>query len=297
MKIKLAPALGYHQIGQRANQEDALYPAGPHIKDGVSTDYIIVCDGVGGADKGEVASATVSAALGDIMSQHTDVMTPEIFSKAMVSVYDTLEKEMDRNGYHDMATTLTFVRFDTDGAFAAHIGDSRIYHIRPGKGILYRSEDHSLVNAMVKAGLITEAQAETHPQRNVITRCVGHVQEDADLPRATTRRITDIAPGDWFLACSDGVLHCVSDEKFVEILSDTTTTDAEKRDTLAKMSNDSTDNNTLYMLRVEDIDELPNDISEGVDFEIEIPLRNISTPKKPQHSSSFKNLLHKIFKG
>lgn len=291
MKITLAPALAFHQMGKRGNQEDSLYPSANALHDGEELSYFIVCDGVGGAEKGEVASSIVAQSLGEIIKNVADV-DASIFAKAMTEVYTRLERTMRETGIYDMATTLTFVKFDNLGIFAAHIGDSRIYHIRPGAGVLYRSDDHSLVNAMVKAGIIKEEEAETHPQRNVITRCVNHVNPDGDPPRATTHRITDVQPGDWMVACSDGVLHCVSDNKLVEILSDTGTSDVQKRDELAKLSINSSDNNTLYMARVLGV-ELPlPDADEGVDLDVEITLLRNQTHRKHEK----KNWLQRLFK-
>lgn len=296
MKITLAPALAYHQIGKRPNQEDSLFPQGNALLDGESLSYFIVCDGVGGAEKGEVASNTVANSLGKHISRTSQPLTAEVFANVMTDVYADLENKMKEADTYDMATTLTFVNFDQDGVLAAHIGDSRIYHIRPGAGVLYRSDDHSLVNAMVKAGLITERQAETHPQRNVITRCVNHVDADADPPRATVRRIADVMPGDWFLACSDGVLHGVSDDDIVEILSDTTLSDIQKRDKFASMSKNSSDNNTLYMVRVANVENPLSGATEGKDVDIAIPLLQQKLKETNQNGGMLKNWISKIFK-
>jgi protein phosphatase len=157
-----------------------------------------------------------------------------------------------------MATTLTFICFTPDGYTAAHCGDSRIYHIRPARGIIYRSQDHSLVGEMLRNGVISEAEAAHHPQSNIITRCVMLPTDGpADrLPRVTVHQSSDIQPGDYFLLCTDGVVHQATDPFLVSLLSDTTLTDTEKIAQLARQTRDSSDNNTACLIHIADIDGL-----------------------------------------
>lgn len=212
-----------------------------------------VCDGVGGQAKGEVASRTVADAIGEYM-QKADLGKPfgaEDFRKVLDHAYARLEKAMSRDT-RDMATTMTFVAFHGGGVFCAHMGDSRIYHVRPGVGILYRSDDHSLVNALVHSGLITPEEAIDHPQSNVITRCLTYVEPDHERPAATSIQITDVQPGDYFFLCSDGVVHCVDDDQLLAILS-SDEDDGEKIRQLAEMSRNSADNNTAYLIGIEDV--------------------------------------------
>ena len=83
-----------------------------------------------------------------------------------------LDKIVAKNPeYKGMATTLTYLHLSPEGAIIAWAGDSRVYHIRDGK-ILFKTEDHSLVNQLVQAGQITEEEAAHHPQKNVILRAV-----------------------------------------------------------------------------------------------------------------------------
>lgn len=92
-----------------------------------------------------------------------------------------------------MATTLTMAYIASSGIVLAHIGDSRIYHLRKGE-ILYQTEDHSLVNSLVKLGKITPEEALTHPQRNVIIRAIQgtHTPTEADIIT-----LNDIQPDDF----------------------------------------------------------------------------------------------------
>lgn len=251
MEILLKQPYSFCQKGRRSNQEDARFPDDDSPQ-GVKPAFV-VCDGVGGQDKGEVASRTVADAIGDYMD-NVDLTKPfdaSDFSKVLEYVYIRLNKVMGHDN-REMATTMTFVCFHGNGVFCAHMGDSRIYHIRPGVGILYQSEDHSLVNALVHSGNITPEEAINHPQSNVITRCIGYVEKGIEKPSATTMQIEDVEDGDYFFLCSDGVLHKVDDSNLYNILS-SDNSDKDKIEQIADLSKGSSDNNTAYLICVEKV--------------------------------------------
>lgn len=251
MEILLKQPYSFWQRGKRPNQEDARFPDCDDPQ-GCKPAFV-VCDGVGGQDKGEVASRTVADAIGRYMEDVdlTQPFTSNDFSKVLEYVYSCLYKKM-RSDTREMATTMTFVCFNADGVFCAHMGDSRIYQIRPGVGIMYQSEDHSLVNALVHSGNLTPEEAINHPKSNVITRCISYVEKGMDKPSATTIQINDVEAGDYFFLCSDGVLHCINDDELLSIIS-SDMSDKEKIDLIAEKSKDSSDNNTAYLIGVEDV--------------------------------------------
>lgn len=257
MDIKLSQAYSFHQQGQRNNQEDSRYP--DMDKPDLSTRCFLVCDGVGGSAKGEVASSTICKAFGEVLDNYdwTKDFTTKDFQQALTYACQELKKQENKEN-HDMATTLTFAAFHKKGCFVAHIGDSRIYHIRPSVGILYRSDDHSLVHALVHAGCITPDEVENHPQGNIITRCIC-LNDETQQVKATTMQITDLAAGDYLLLCSDGVLHQTNEEELLTLLRQECSDEA-KMDCLANISRNSTDNNTAYMIPIADVttDEQPS---------------------------------------
>lgn len=251
MEITLRQPLSFCQPGRRANQEDARYPDCDAPAD--FSPAFVVCDGVGGQDKGEVASRTVADAIGESM-QRTDLSRPfgaREFERVLDHAYDALYRRM-KSDTREMATTMTFVCFHDAGAFCAHLGDSRIYHVRPGVGIMYQSEDHSLVNDLVHSGNLTPEEAIDHPQSNVITRCIGYVPDGARRPAATTVQIDDIEAGDYFFLCTDGVLHRIDDTLLYEILA-SDASDSDKLARIAELSKNSSDNNTAYLIGVESV--------------------------------------------
>ena len=176
MKIELYTPLSIHEIGKRSNQEDSLWPN----KINATDKLFLVCDGMGGHEKGEVASQTVCQSLGEWFSKNTKhPFSKEQVSDALSYAYEELDK-LDSDGLKKMGTTLTLLYLDSNGVIAAHVGDSRIYHVRPNTGtsddILYQSRDHSLVFDLFQTGEISYDEMAVHPQKNVITRAIPQVK-------------------------------------------------------------------------------------------------------------------------
>ena len=230
MKFKIK-AYNLQELGQRTNQEDSLFPA---LGKSTSDDRLFVlCDGMGGHEKGEVASATVCATLSRVIlsAWHPgEVLSDELFLQVLSAAYDALDAK-DNGEERNMGTTLTFLCLHAGGATVAHIGDSRIYQLRPASKntsarIVFRTQDHSLVNDLVKIGEITEEEAKHHPQKNVITRAMQPCQEHR--AKADIAHLTDILPGDYFYMCSDGMLEEASDENILNIITKPNATDEQK---------------------------------------------------------------------
>ncbi|MBQ0024017.1 MAG: serine/threonine-protein phosphatase [Prevotellaceae bacterium] len=248
MKIQLNQAYSFCQQGQRDYQEDARWPDTNMPMH--SQRFFIVCDGVGGSEKGEVASKTVCRSMANSLEDidMSKEFTPELFSEVFDAAYNALDNATEE-GDKDMATTLTFVCFHAGGCTMAHVGDSRIYHYRKGEGIIYKSNDHSWVNDMVHDGSLTPEEAENHPNGNVITRYMSPVEDDEERWEATMVTTTDILPDDVFVLCSDGVTNCISDNHLIEIL-DSESSDSDKLKQIASESVNSSDNNTCYLVSV-----------------------------------------------
>ena len=273
MKIILSQSFSFCQLGVRDNQEDARFPNTDAIDN--KQRFFIVCDGVGGSENGELASQTVcdsfAASLKDF--DFTKDFSNEDFSKALDHAYHALDKKA-KGDSKDMATTLTFVCFHGNGCTMAHIGDSRIYLIRPEDGILYRSDDHSLVNSMVHNGVITPEEAKDHPQQNVITRYMESVAKDENRCRATVIRWEDLKAGDYVFLCTDGVIHCLTDDELVDVLSDPMLKDEEKTSVISSKCKESSDNNTAWLIPIADV--------EGITEPSSDPCVNMSQTKRLQ---------------
>lgn len=221
--------------GSRPNQEDSVYPVpGADSRDGV----FIVCDGMGGHDAGEVASAAVS----DALSSHTELS----FEDALSLAYDALDAK-DNGTERKMGTTLAYLRISDDSAFVAHIGDSRVYQIRPSeKRVVFVTRDHSLVNELVAMGEITPQEARTHPQRNVITRAM---QPHSERVLAEVHLLKDVRPGDWFFVCSDGMLESMDDANIVNIIS-MHASDERKLGIFKSVTSNARDNHSAIIVKI-----------------------------------------------
>lgn len=259
MKIKIRKPLGFSEIGRKDNQEDFLWPDINSANAACSV--FLMCDGIGGQDSGEVASATVATKLGTYLVTHPaedGIITKPMFEEALNHAYDELDK-VDTGAFKKMGTTMTCVALHKNGALVAHIGDSRIYHVRPSlanadgrTGIIYQSEDHSLVNDLLRAGEITPEEAMNFPQKNVITRAMQpHLERRY---KADIYNIDDVLAGDYFFLCCDGVLEQLTNEKLGAILADEALNDEGKLAAIKEICDGKTkDNYTCWLIPVDEV--------------------------------------------
>ena len=274
MKYTLRQPIGYSEIGRKKRQEDAVYP----LFDAVTADerVFVLCDGVGGSAHGDIASTTSSKIIQTFLAeqlQKNDYVTQEDMAKSVEMAYDALDKIDTKDSDCSMATTLTCIAMHKDGVLAAHMGDSRIYQVRPGKGVMYQSSDHSLVNALLQAGELTPEEAENFPRKNVIIRAI---QPNTKRMHAEMHLLTDVQTGDYFFLCCDGVLEQLTNKRLVEIL-EMDCPDAEKLKLLEAESTDRTrDNYTAYLIPIAEVEGVSSIVEED---EIEVtPV--IPTPSK-----------------
>ncbi len=250
MKISLYQPQAIHELGQRDNQEDSLFPARGMAT--ASDRLYVLCDGMGGHESGEVASQTVCQALPHYIlnNAHDDeVLSDATLLDALAATYAALDLK-DTGGVKKMGTTLCFLYLHRGGVTVAHIGDSRIYHMRPKKGILYQSRDHSLVFELYQAGEIEYEEMATSSQKNIITRAMQPGEDNRVKPDIV--HITDVKPGDYFYMCSDGMLETMDNDELFHIITGGNT-DEVKRDILIKSTAGNHDNHTAILLHVDTV--------------------------------------------
>lgn len=238
-----------YELGKRDNQEDCLYP---NVDNGFYLlNYFILCDGMGGHAQGEIASGTVCRVMSEWIGTNVKdrSVTEEDFQTALSAAYDELDTLDTDDSPKKMGTTLTFVSFSDSGVLAAHIGDSRIYHIRPSaeSPVLYKTTDHSLVNDLFKIGEITEEEMATSKSRHILTRAVQPHQEYRS--EADVRLLTDVQEGDYIYLCSDGMLENITDAELVEIFR-ASVSDDKKKQMLLDNSADNRDNHSAFIIRI-----------------------------------------------
>jgi protein phosphatase len=179
--------------------------------------FYVVADGVGGHNKGEIASREAVDQLKSYLygaQRDLDRLVERVamgdtecvweirrllesgVKSACYMVYGMAELDPEKKG---MSTTLSALLVRANYAFAAHVGDSRVYRVRQNSA-LQLTEDHTLINYKVKHGMMTKAEAEKASGKNVITRAVGH----KDYVQVDTADV-DVSVGDRFLLCSDGL--------------------------------------------------------------------------------------------
>lgn len=296
MKITIRQPLSFSEIGRKDNQEDYIYPSVGKVND--QNRFFILCDGMGGHENGEVASTTVCEALGCFFESHLPedgVMTTDLFKEALNSAYDELDKK-DTGGLKKMGTTMTCLYLHKKGYLVAHIGDSRIYHIRPNTGIVYQSSDHSLVNDLLRAGELTEEEALNFPQKNVITRAMQPNLERRH--KADVFSFNDIKKGDYFFLCCDGVLEQLTNDCLCGILSDKKLNDSQKLDAIKLVCDGNTkDNYTCYLIPIDDV-VMEEDDSKGADenmvvgVELDVEEASVFPVKR---IGGIKGILHKLW--
>jgi serine/threonine protein phosphatase PrpC len=205
-----------------------------------------VADGMGGARGGAVASSLALDTM-EKMFRIGKGSLSELIRSANRAVFERSVSDRKVSG---MGTTLTAATVDDQGAHLGHVGDSRAYLLRAG-ALRQLTDDHTLVNRMVKAGEITAQEAGTHPHRNVLIRSVGTEPEvevdEEDVP---------LMDGDRLLLCSDGLTNMVAEPQIQAIL-ETTLDPQEGADRLIKAANRAggIDNITVVVLDIHETDE------------------------------------------
>lgn len=179
--------------------------------------WAVVCDGMGGANGGNIASATAVEYISseiekmysdDLSKAELSTLMTEIVYQANSKVYEISQSDKELAG---MGTTCEFVLVKDTMVHVVHIGDSRTYAIRGGK-IKQLTEDHSVVQEMVRRGEITYEQAQNHPNKNFITRALG-IKPEVRLDYIEANFIY----GDVLLICSDGLSNHVTTGDMVKI--------------------------------------------------------------------------------
>ena len=201
--MKLTQHAAATDPGRRRRRNEDAYVVQPPL--------FAVADGMGGAQAGEVASQLAASALEGRDSDGLDGTRriDALIQEANRRIYDRASTDPSASG---MGTTMTVALVDGMTVAIGHVGDSRAYLVR-GEQMEQLTEDHSLVNELVKSGKLSAEEAHAHPQRSVITRAVG-TDPDVDVDGFTI----EAEEGDVFLICSDGLSDMVEDEEILELV-------------------------------------------------------------------------------
>lgn len=204
-----------------------------------------VADGMGGHRAGEVASSLA-----------VDVLTSHPFARKTPEEVQAVIQDANRRIYEDavrqpkyagMGTTITVALIDGDRLVIGHVGDSRAYLVRQGY-LRQLTADHSVVGELLRNGGLTQAEAVTHPHRNLLTRALG------TSPEVLVDVVTEqLAGGDILILCTDGLTNLVDDDELIEIVTGHNDPD-DAVDRLVALANDrgGIDNVTVVVIRTSD---------------------------------------------
>ena len=211
---------------------------------------LIVADGMGGHRGGATASRLAAET---VKAQYLGSDTPDIptalrqsLSRANARIYSEAQSNPDLRG---MGTTTSVLAVRGGLGWLAHVGDSRIYMVRDGE-IKQLTDDHSLVATMVREGLLTSQEAETHPRRNVLQRSMG-VAEDVEID---VRGPIELREGDTFILCSDGLHGVVKEDEIKDVAAGLPLEQAADEFLKRALDRGAPDNVTVIVARVEEGD-------------------------------------------
>ena len=261
--MKIAHATAVSDPGRKRRRNEDAYVVDPPL--------FAVADGMGGAQAGEVASQLAAAVLRESPGEEGD---PEqrvvaLIQEANRRIYERARSDAEASG---MGTTITVAMLAQDQVAIGHVGDSRAYRVRSGE-LEQLTEDHSLVADLMRSGRLTPEEAETHPQRSVITRALG-TDPDVDVDTLAV----DAQPGDVFLLCSDGLTSMVGDEEILQALRESDGLEQAAK-TLVKAANrrGGEDNITIVLFTV-DGDEVGQTNGRASDQDLEDTLSGLEAP-------------------
>jgi PPM family protein phosphatase len=223
---------------QRRANEDSLLARSP---------LFVVADGMGGAQAGEVASRIAVESFYDGLGDPA-VPEEELAANALAANARIHELSQNNAEHAGMGTTLTAVYVGAEEVAIAHVGDSRAYCLRDGE-LLRLTDDHSLVDELIREGRLTPEEAEEHPQRSIITRALGP-EETVEVDTRSFRA----RAGDVYLLCSDGLTSMVPEARLAEILRANRRLHDAGEALIAEANRaGGRDNITVILLRVEEV--------------------------------------------
>lgn len=245
MKIALQTDIGL----KRSNNQDYInkYTNRNNIP------LIVLADGMGGHRAGNIASEMAVTDLGRswVNTDFTELSQIRDWMFEQIELENQKIFELGQtDDYKGMGTTIEAMALVGDAAIFAHVGDSRVGLIRNGAYTLLTS-DHSLVNALVKAGQLTEEEAAVHPQKNIITQSVGQA-----APLEIDLAVQPLEAGDFLIINSDGLTNMVSNQVILDIMTEETSLEV-KANALIEEANfeGGLDNITVALVSVESEDK------------------------------------------
>lgn len=251
MPLKITNPYAFSEIGKKAKQEDTIAPSINSLN--AHTQCFVLCDGVGGNEMGDIASQTMATET----EKECRKLTTESKSynrKQLEMAIETAWKKLD--AYKDktsrirpMATTLAMALINSkaEKAYIAHVGDSRVFLIRPSENrIAFVTTDHSLVAELIALGQLSKEAALQHPKAKTITKAIiPGIRYDVDIEEVSLKA------GDYLFICSDGMLENLTEKTLLDILSTHKTNEEKMKEIHMNALNKTYDNYSAILIPVE----------------------------------------------
>lgn len=257
MLIETYQPFSFSYTGQRANNEDTIWPLPSQANE--QTRLFLVCDGMGGADKGEIASQLIVEEITRFVAANGfPLLDDSHLDAALSDVRTAFQTYMQAHLLiNRMGSTMALLQLHEQGVTIAHIGDSRVFQVRDGF-VIFQTIDHKQVNDMVESGIITAEQALTHPWRNRLSRAVVMNSDESQNPHFRFESpdvvlLTDVQPGDYFFLCSDGVLEQIDGQMLGAILKIDVADATKCQLLLQRCTNTVKDNYSGHLIRIKRI--------------------------------------------
>ncbi len=234
---------------QRSNNEDSFLYWEP------ATDaefqrkgrLAIVADGMGGYEGGQEASRLAVETVRYIYDRNFDGDPQAVLSSAFQTAHDTIQRYgIEHPEFHGMGTTCTALSIIDQKLCFAHVGDSRLYLVR-GKNISRLTRDHSYVGRLVENGIVRSEDAESHPQRHILTAALGSGRDI--IPDVPLQPIP-LEEGDSLLLCTDGLWSVIQEQDLLRTVQENSPADACPKLVRMALERGGPDNITVLVLRV-----------------------------------------------
>ena len=210
---------GVSSMGRiRTNNEDAFYVNYIWDEDNI---LAIVADGLGGCEKGEVASNLAVETIVTYLTTYKNGDRLELLRQAVIAANNIIiEKQKELPDASNMSTVLTVSIFDSVAhlVYMAHVGDTRLYQFTHNEGLIKLSHDHTLVGYKEEQGELTEIEAMSHPKRNEISKLLGATFVDVNSQNFVELNCYDFLSQSCYLLCSDGLYDLITSNEIGKIL-------------------------------------------------------------------------------
>jgi protein phosphatase len=238
--VRIGRVAAASDTGRRRLQNEDAFVCEPPL--------FAIADGMGGAQAGEVASRIAATAVEELGRDGASV--PELIHEANARVW---QHSLQDPAVAGMGTTITLAVVDADEGTVeiGHVGDSRAYRIRDGE-LDQLTPDHTLVAELVRSGRLTQEEADTHPQRSVITRAVG-TEPDVDVDAFTV----EARHGDLYLLCSDGLTDMLRDDDVLAAVAGAGGEPEQAAAALVRAANDAGGVDNVTVILFELLDDAP----------------------------------------